>query len=1746
MVQNHKITHKNESVRENKSFYSTYWNQSIGYQIIDNAMDNTKTNVSFQNATTFTDENADIIHYRGILNDPTNNTNARAVFNYTTGSFIKFVSEDGNTDYSATASATFTLQRMKIIFISEWEPPMPKWKDVGTFTNGSDVSVENMSVPDGSYSITASAKDTNNNDAHQPPIGFILGTAMSPGDGVDNNGVGGADEETVSNIDPYSMIPGLSNEYFTDINGSDMGITVVNATPDTFDPGSGSGTTIYVEATTGQQLKFVAWDYEEQQAIDQMLMYEYETGKYRTGDQWSTWEWYGWNNRYFHPIPPGIYGVFIWNGTNFANNSNTTAIIVEEMKDRDGDSIPDNQDNCPDIYNPEQWDSDGSGIGDACAANFAKDYDADGIPDMSDNCPNTYNPMQWDSNWNGIGDACDVEDWDGDTIPDMVDNCPDIYNPEPWDNDGDGINETQKDTDRDGIGDACDYDVADYDWDGINDDVDNCPAMYNPDQTDSNNNGIGDECDFVEQDFDKDGISDYKDNCPGTYNPDQTDNNGDGMGDACQNFNADMDADGIPDMKDNCPGSYNPEQWDSDGNGIGDMCDIIETDMDGDSIPDFKDNCPGIYNPKQSDSNGDGIGDDCQSIFDSFMSVFIGDANFDTFKHAIDTGGPGIDFTQNDLDQDGIPDSSDNCPNEFNPDQMDFDPKTPEGASCEVGIGYGGPVTVGFGFINNFKTSFVAQKSVSEVFGKVFDDMEGWKTIEKVNVTISNTTYNNSVNTTTDGSYKFQNLADGEYTVTITKTGYETDSMFVHLPWYGALDFWMRPELINLNGTIKQNTGDPIDGAWIDIKVAGKEWGFGYGASSDTNGYYEVQYIPGGKYKISVQYQDLSNNSEISIITDTTYNITLGTGGAIDGYVFQPDGSPAEYAWAEIEDLWKGDDTNTEGYFSITNVPAGTYTMRTFWWNPTDYSSFEAKNSSVTVTSDNTTAVNFTLSYPPGGISGMVEQMGVGIFSFPTPIGGANVTLKNISGPSSLFRETLTEPWGDFWFEDVPVGNYTVTVQANPGLGIKETTSFDYYGQQRNNLSVSINDMWPWIWFDVSSAKGDLTGRVTDGSGMGLGGIRIDLNNTGLTIMAWTDPAGYYFIPGLPEDSYEVNATPVGFGKFGNSLNSPSKIATIIGGETNVTDFGLGTVKIRSLVPKWQQIDAGETVTYLLEVENQGLSNSSIFNIGAVNKTDHANYTFNTTTVTLNNTQKVHVEFNVTNTSVGKDGGAGIFLVNATKSDDSEIFDLLPLDVIILPQGQPNFFANLGFIEAGIQDKLNASFLGASKINGTGTLITGGIIKDTYVLNLTSQNSTLSNASANFSAMFKAIIEFSDINSSEINNSEIKNFSRILDNVKIMDDSKIFGSNVSTGVNVYGSTFETSIVANYSTITNATITSSTLANTTVRGSEIKEGSNVKTSNIDNGTIDNSIMTGATINNGTIEDSNVTRSTVSLGSTIKGSSFILSNSLVKGSDINNSNISNSNIENGSTVEDGSTVTSKSKVLQSQIKRSKVENSLVDNTSLVNTTVINASVKDGLIKYGYVQTPSNITFQYVYKETKLSDLVKGNEKIAKGISNETPEIMAVKDSKSGKVFANLSFNTKQNDTNISLTVAKVAVAPDGVPLPNSTSNISGSYLLISEVNDQFAPGAGNNLSGMNVTYCYNESELYLNEAHTHYVNESTLLPNWYNGTDWDPLNESQILNRDIVENCIIFATTHASVYGLAGTIVEIGRASCRERV
>jgi len=215
------------------------------------------------------------------------------------------------------------------------------------------------------------------------------------------------------------------------------------------------------------------------------------------------------------------------------------------IDDRDGDRETNFTDNCPDVSNADQIDTDRDGLGDACDPDsdntnpYIGDADRDGVVDSYDNCASVFNPLQSDADADGRGDLC--SDNDGDSIIGWRDNCPNISNRD------------QSDINANNIGDACEFDA---DEDGVFDRIDTCIQTPNPDQTDTDGDGIGDACD----------------NCD-RYNPRQVDADGDGLGDTCSQAQEykeknDADADGIIDWSDNCPKTPNYTQDDLDKDGI--------------------------------------------------------------------------------------------------------------------------------------------------------------------------------------------------------------------------------------------------------------------------------------------------------------------------------------------------------------------------------------------------------------------------------------------------------------------------------------------------------------------------------------------------------------------------------------------------------------------------------------------------------------------------------------------------------------------------------------------------------------------------------------------------------------------------------------------------------------------------------------------------------------------------------------------------------------------------------------------------------------------------------------------------------------------------------------------------------------------------------------------------------------------------------------------------------------------------
>lgn len=206
------------------------------------------------------------------------------------------------------------------------------------------------------------------------------------------------------------------------------------------------------------------------------------------------------------PIDTNVSNIDLWlskpltiEGDFLDSDDNGTCIRSKNklvLADRDRDGVLDADDNCLVVANPEQTDSNGDNIGDACAS----DFDNDGVPNDQDSCPLDHSSFadcgaagcvyrEFDFDRDGIGDVCDM-DRDGDGVPNLSDPCPQ--------------GDDSLDLDGDGAPDGCDADRDEDGWDDVCQQHRGCgcvPDMFRCDATRAG-------------DYDGDGLDSLEDPCP--------------------------------------------------------------------------------------------------------------------------------------------------------------------------------------------------------------------------------------------------------------------------------------------------------------------------------------------------------------------------------------------------------------------------------------------------------------------------------------------------------------------------------------------------------------------------------------------------------------------------------------------------------------------------------------------------------------------------------------------------------------------------------------------------------------------------------------------------------------------------------------------------------------------------------------------------------------------------------------------------------------------------------------------------------------------------------------------------------------------------------------------------------------------------------------------------------------------------------------------------------------------------------
>jgi len=154
-----------------------------------------------------------------------------------------------------------------------------------------------------------------------------------------------------------------------------------------------------------------------------------------------------------------------------------------------------------------------------------------------------------------------------------------------------------------------------------------------------------------------------------------------------------------------------------------------------------------------------------------------------------------------------------------------------------------------------------------------------------------------------------------------------------------------------ISGWVKDEDGNPITTADINAGPAtGEPWGSGT-REIDSTGAYTITGLLPGSYKVEARAEgydwEFYNNQtdwmladEVTVTAgathpDINFALKAEAGGAMEGRVVLPDGTPVYDAWVDAESMehmrWKNGPTNESGDFRITGITPGWWRV---WANP--------------------------------------------------------------------------------------------------------------------------------------------------------------------------------------------------------------------------------------------------------------------------------------------------------------------------------------------------------------------------------------------------------------------------------------------------------------------------------------------------------------------------------------------------------------------------------------------------------------------------------------------------------------------------------------------------------------------------------------------------------------------------------------------------------------------------------------------
>tara|TARA_R110000868_G_scaffold235273_6_gene489082 strand:- start:25133 stop:32332 length:7200 start_codon:yes stop_codon:yes gene_type:complete len=269
-----------------------------------------------------------------------------------------------------------------------------------------------------------------------------------------------------------------------------------------------------------------------------------------------------------------------------------------------------------------------------------------------------------------------------------------------------------------------------------------------------------------------------------------------------------------------------------------------------------------------------------------------------------------------------------------------------------------------------------------------------------------------------EGAFTLSGLTEGRYSVQITKAGF-IDRRLSRVVMDGdfvILDQVLTPKNGVIEGQILDENGAFISSATV---IAVNENGEEYTAVTNTSGAYSFNSLELGEYTINASKTGYTSNNTVSAeltegnLIRTSINLSdlIPNNVVISGIVTNSSSS-SFIKDAQVSITGSGGSgfalSNSEGAFSVSNLSAGTYSVKS------SKDGFKTSSSEITVVSGGTSGIiNFFLVPNNGKITGVIRDVN----NEPLPF---KVTVNAVSETKSLI--TQADLTGKFTFEGIETG----------------------------------------------------------------------------------------------------------------------------------------------------------------------------------------------------------------------------------------------------------------------------------------------------------------------------------------------------------------------------------------------------------------------------------------------------------------------------------------------------------------------------------------------------------------------------------------------------------------------------------------------------------------------------------------------------------------------------------------------------